>query len=74
MRGEEPLEKAPSCVGPTTKSWHKSENHNFKIQLSGQKMSGPARIWTGVYGSRSHKYTKLAHGPNKHPIDYSHKN
>ena len=27
------------------------------------KNDGPARIWTGVYASRTHKYTKLTHGP-----------
>ena len=29
----------------------------------GRDVDGPARIRTGVYGSRSHKDTKLPHGP-----------
>lgn len=31
MRGEGLIRKPSPYVGPTTKSWHKSENHNFNV-------------------------------------------
>ena len=68
MRGEGLIRKPSPCVGPTTKSWHKSENHNFKIQLSGLTKSGPVRAYVPEFRE---DLARMNEGKVGRPYEYS---